>query len=1201
MKCPNCQFKNPDEMQFCGKCGHELSIPSGLPPKELSFEEKLKRIQRYLPKGLTEKILSQKDKIEGERKQVTIMFCDMKGFTPLTEKLGSEDTFSFMDQVYEILIHKVHQYEGTVNELRGDGILALFGAPIALEDAPQRAIQASIAIHREIARFNEKQKSVRKIPPVFMRIGINSGIVVVGSVGNDLRVQFTAAGDTINMAARMEGLAEPGTTYVTGETFRLTKGLFRFEALGKKAVKGKAEAIPVYKILSAKEDVYRPRLGTDRAIYSEMVGRDIELDRLELQLMKVINGEGSVVNIIGEAGIGKSRLVAELKKRNVIERVTVLEGRAISIGRNLSFYPIIDFLKQWARIRADDGEAAALGKLENAVRSVFPEDVYEALPFMATLMGMNLSGRYAERVKGIEGEALEKLILKNVRDLLIRVTELTPLVIVVEDLHWADTSTIDLMESLFLLAETRRILFVNVFRPGHKETGGRIVEKIRERLLAYYVEIVMEPLDERMSEALIDNMLNISGLHHAVIGQIVQRASGNPFFIEEVVQSFIDEGAVVLKHGTFEVTEKIRTMAIPYTINDVLMSRIDGLDEKTRNLLRLASVIGRNFFYRILTDVATTIEDIDSRLSYLKEIQIILERRRMGEIEYLFKHALAQEAVYDSILFHKRKELHIKVADSIENVFGERLNEFYGMLAYHYSRAESLDKAEEYLIKAGEEALKSSASNEALHYYQEALGLYLKKYGDGADPEKVAILEKNIALALYNRGQYDEAIQYFDKALTYYWGKLPKHAASAIFKLMSALLHFFISLYLPSLKFRKIPTQKDAEIIALLYNKSKALAIVDPKKFFIAALCSYKEVTNFDLVRLDLGAEMVVGASALFSFTGISFRLSRRVLDTAKARVSKDNAKLQIWYEWLETLHNYFEGNWKTIKNYDDDLVNKNLSLGEIYNASQHSYWHGFLNIYQGSFDIVESIVNKLDKIFQIYKNDISISFKYELNTNLLLECRRLQDALIEIKEGIKFAPKVGLNYFLIEMYSCQSWIHILTGNIEKAEKSLHHANVIKSKLDLVPFQLSSLYRSQLEYDLYRLKESIRNGNKSESFEYRKKAVKSSKMLLKVSQKASQHRTESYKLTGVYYWLINKQTKALKWWRKAIEEGERLGARLELSRTYFEVGKRLLEAESRYKMLNGIKAQEYLEKAKVLFEEMDLQWDLDELDRVARG
>ena len=366
-------------------------------------------------------------------------------------------------------------------------------------------------------------------------------------------------------------------------------------------------------------------------------------------------------------------------------------------------------------------------------------------------------------------------------------------------------------------------------------------------------------------------------------------------------------------------------------------------------------------------------------------------------------------------------------------------------------------------------------------------------------------------------------------------------------------------------------------------------------------MCIYKEVTNFDLIRLDLGAEIFVGASALFSFTGISFRLSRRVLDTAKARVSKDNAKLQIWYEWLETLHNYFEGNWKAIKKHNNDLVNKNISLGEIYDVSQHLYWHGFPYIYQGSLDVAEAMVIKLNDIFEVYNNDLSKSLKYELNTNLLIECRKLPDALIEVEGGIDFVEKAGLKHFLIEMYSCQAWIHIMMGYIKKAGESLQYANMIRCEIELVPFQLSNFYRSQLEYDLYLLKESISNGNKSESFEYRKKAAKSSKMLLKVSQKVSQHRTESYKLTGVYYWLINKQEKALKWWRKAIEEGERLGARLELSRAYFEVGKRLLEAGSKHKMLNGIKAQEYLGKARVLFEEMDLQWDLDELDRMDRG
>ena len=749
MECPNCQFDNADGMNFCGKCGHKLFPSSKTSRKEPSFDEKLAKIQKYLPKGLTEKILSQRDKIEGERKQVTVMFCDMEGFTSLVDKIGPEEAYGVMDSVYEILIRQVHEFEGTVNEMTGDGIMALFGAPIAIEDAPQRALWSAASIHREVANFSRQNM---EIGPLRMRIGINTGPVVVGTLGKDLRVEFKAVGDTVNLASRMESLAEPGTTYVTEEIFRLAKDLFRFKNLGKKTVKGKRGTIPVYQVQSAREDIFRARLGSERMIYSDMVGRESEFNKVELQLMKVINGEGSIVNIIGEAGIGKSRLVAELKQREVMKQLAFLEGRAISMGRNLSFHPFIDLLKQWARIRTDDDDLRALGKLEATVRLLCPDDVLEIVPFLATLMGMKLSGRGAQRVKGIEGEALEKLIRKNVRVLFTRTAKTKPLVIIMEDLHWADTSSIELLESLFCLAETQRILFINAFRPEFQETGERISKAIREKYSEYYVEIILRPLNEKKGEALITNMLNISGGYHAIIGQIVQRAGGNPFFIEEVVRSFIDEGVVIMRNGKFEVTERIETVAIPHTIHDVLMARIDRLEEKTRSLVKVASVIGRNFFYRILSEAASTVQDIDARLSYLKDSQLIRERRRMEELEYLFKHALAQEATYESILPHKRKELHLKVADSIENVFSEKLHEFYGMLAYHYSKAEHLDKAEQALIKAGEEALKSSASNEALNYYQEALDLYLRKYGDSADSAKIAMLEKNIALALYNRG-----------------------------------------------------------------------------------------------------------------------------------------------------------------------------------------------------------------------------------------------------------------------------------------------------------------------------------------------------------------------------------------------------------------------------------------------------------------
>jgi class 3 adenylate cyclase len=509
--CPHCNFANPAEFRFCGKCGQNLYSPE-LAPKKLSYDEILAKIQRYLPKDLTQKILAQRDKIEGEQKQVTVMYCDMEGFTSLTEKLGLEETYSLMDKVYEILIHKVNDYEGTVNDLTGDGLMALFGSPIALEDAPQKAILSAFAIHREMAKFSNKMTAEGKILAVKMRIGIHTGPVVVGTLGNDLRVQFTAVGDTVNLASRIEELAEPGTTYVTDDTYKLTRALFHFEALGEKEVKGKKLPVAVYKLVSAIQDVYRPRLGSERMIYSEMVGRDNELHKLELQVMKAINGQGSIVNIIGEAGIGKSRLVAELKKREMMKAVKLLEGRAISIGGNLSFHPITDLLKQWMGIRQDEDQLEALSKLQNVLRNLFPEDFGEVLPFVATLMGIPLLGKYAERVKGLEGEALQKLILKSLRDLLIRAAERTPLMIVVEDLHWADTSSLELLESLFRLAETQRILFVNLLRPGFPETADRILRNLKERLPVNHLEIVemvLEPLDERMSEVLIGNMLTI--------------------------------------------------------------------------------------------------------------------------------------------------------------------------------------------------------------------------------------------------------------------------------------------------------------------------------------------------------------------------------------------------------------------------------------------------------------------------------------------------------------------------------------------------------------------------------------------------------------------------------------------------------------------------------------------------------------------
>jgi class 3 adenylate cyclase/tetratricopeptide (TPR) repeat protein len=1172
-------------------CGCQLSHSLEPASKDPSFDEKLDKIRKYLPQGLTEKILSQRNRIEGERKQVTVMFCDMQDFTSLVEGIGPENAYFIMDQVYEILIGQVRDCEGTVNEMTGDGIMALFGAPIALEDAPQRALRSALAIHREIAKFNDRKKNLR---PIKMRIGIHTGPVVVGALGNDLRVEFKAVGDTVNLASRMEGLAEPNTTYVTEHTFKPTEGLFHFEALGEKEVKGKKQVVSVYKLLSAKEDVYRHRLGFERMIYSEMVGRDKELNELEYQTQKAIDGYGSVVNIIGEAGIGKSRLIAELKNSEVLKEAALFEGRAISIGRNLSFHPIIGLLKQWLRIKKDDDEAAALKKLETALRSVCREEVNEILPFVAILMGIKITGRYAQRVKGIEGEALEKLILKHVRDLLIKASELSPLVIIMEDLHWADTSSIELMVSLFRLAETQRILFINVFRPGYPQTSEKIIETIQEKLSVQYVEVILRPLNEQGSVKLINNIMKVSGLHSRIKDQIVRRTSGNPFFIEEVVRSFIDEGALVVRHGVFELTEKANQIEVPLTVNDVLTARIDMLDENTRNLVKIASVIGRTFFYRILRDVAGNIVDMEMKIEHLKKIQFIQEQKRMQEVEFTFKHALVQETAYASLLHQKRKEIHLMVANSIEKIFSKRLHDFSGMLAYHYSIGEDFEKAEIYLIKAGEEALKSSASSEALHYYNEAMQLYVKNYGDACDPVRMAEFEENIAIAFYNKGHFLDATRYFSKALKSLGTRDSGMRLFRRTKLFFNLMFIIRYIFLPSAAKKKKPSEIDNKIINIMYKRGHALIYIDVNQMFMDTIEATKNCFRFDITALDKGVETLSGSTILFSWTGISFTICKGLLNYIKKYGQIEDANRTLFFSLHETVYKFLAAKWDMTS--DEDLIDYGLKIGDIFYVSNYIIFHGWLCIEQGNFCAAEALANRLEIISEEYNHESARGLFYELNTSILMKQRKLEDALNNVEAGIIYLQSIGQEMRNITMLGMKTRILVLQNDIDGAEKSINEAKIIVEKEDIVPpYYYSNYLMGVFMYCLKKLEAlSLADRQKNTSM-FRASALKSARKVLRNCRKVAADRTEAFRLVGTYYWLINKKGKAVKWWSKSIEEGRRLNARLELSRTFMTMGQRLAEPGDSYRSQKNLKAEKHIRKASEMFKEMSLDWDLEQL------
>jgi predicted ATPase/class 3 adenylate cyclase len=688
-----------------------LSLPSEPPPKELSFDEKLEKIQRYLPKGLTEKVLSQREKIEGERKQVTVMFSDMEGFTALSERLGPEEAYSIMDQVYEILIHKVHDYEGTINEMTGDGIMALFGAPIALEDAPQRAIRSGIAIHREMAKLSDRIKQEGKgIPPLKMRIGIHTGPVVVGTLGNDLRVEFKAVGDTVNLASRMEELAEPGTTYVTEETFKLAEGLFRFEALGERRVKGRQKRVAVYRAIAPSTRRTRFDVSAERGL-TPFVGRERELELLLDGLDRSRAGRGQAFSIVSEAGVGKSRLLYEFRKAVANEDVIFLEGRCLSYSRGVAYHPVIDILKANFDIQEGDGDFEIKEKVKKGLK-VLGADKPSTLPYLLELLAVKDSG--IDKIP-MSPELRKDRIIEALKRIVLGGSEIRLLILAYEDLHWIDKSSEDHLKHLLKSIPGARILLIFTYRPEFVHTWGA---------KSYHSQIMLNRLSNRESLMMVSHLLGTEELDKDLEEFILEKTEGVPFFIEELIKSLKDLKIIEREDNRYRITKDIKQVTIPATVQDLIMARVDSLPEGSKSLLQAMSVIGREFSYDLIKRITgLTEQELLSQLSVLKDSELLYERGIYPQSTYTFKHSLTQEVAYNSLLLKRRKEIHEEIGRAIEALYPDRIEEYHDLLAFHYARSANTDQAVEYLDLANQKANRLNAMDEAKAYFDEAMEL----------------------------------------------------------------------------------------------------------------------------------------------------------------------------------------------------------------------------------------------------------------------------------------------------------------------------------------------------------------------------------------------------------------------------------------------------------------------------------------------
>ncbi len=733
--CPECKSPNPPQFKFCNECGYELAANKTV-LKELSFDEKLDKIQRYLPKGVTDKIISQRGRIEGERKQVAVLFCDLAGFTSMVETIGPDESYNLMDRIYEILIHKVHEYEGTVNEMTGDGVLALFGAPIAIEDAPQRAIRSAMAIHKEITKFNEDNlQDLTQSHPLKMRIGIHTGPVVVGTLGNNLRVEFKAVGDTVNIASRMETLAEPGTTCVSEDTFKLTEGFFRFEALGAKEIKGKEDPISVFRVIATSASRTRFDVSAERGL-TRFIGRQRELELLIDGFERTKQGFGQAFSIVSEAGAGKSRLLYEFRKAVTNEDITFLESKCLSFSKNVAYHPVINLIKSSFGILNDDDDTKKVDKIKGGLR-LLGIDQDSILIYLLELLSVTNSGFDKT---SMSPESKKDRTMEALKQISLRTSELKPLVLVFEDLHWIDKSSEEYLKLLIGSISGAKIQLIFTYRPD-------FISSWENR--SFHSRINLNRLSSREILDMSINILGTEKIDENLKELIISKSDGIPLFTEEFVKSLKDLNVIEAIEGRLCLSNQTKTFTIPSTIHEVIAARVDILPDTAKKILQIGSAIEREFDFNLIKRITGLPDnDLISVLSTIVDSELIYERGIFPDTTYVFKHALTRDVIYDSILQSRKKQLHRQIGETIETLFTDRIGDYYGILAGHFSHSTDYTKAANYAMLAGKKAAKVVSFTEAISFIKKGV-CFLEKLPLSDSVEK-KIIDARTTLGFYN-------------------------------------------------------------------------------------------------------------------------------------------------------------------------------------------------------------------------------------------------------------------------------------------------------------------------------------------------------------------------------------------------------------------------------------------------------------------
>ena len=757
MRCPRCQHENRPQAKFCEDCGSRLTLTCAqcggdlAPGKRFcgscgapaAGESTARTVspESYTPKHLAEKILTSKSALEGERKQVTVLFADLKGSMELLADRDPEEARKLLDPVLERMMDAVHRYEGTVNQVMGDGIMALFGAPIAHEDHAVRACYAALDLQVVLRRYAEEIRRTQGVK-LEIRAGLNSGEVVVRAVGSDLRMDYSAVGQTTHVAARMEQFADPGSTLLTAATLRLAEGFVEVKPLGPVPVKGVDTPIEVYELVGTAPLRSRFQAAASRGL-TRFVGRERELEQLRVALDQAAASHGQVVAIVGEPGVGKSRFVWEVTHSHRTHGWLIVQAGSVSYGKTTPYLPLIDLLKSYFKIDDRDDQRVirekVIGKLLALDRTLEP-----TLPAFLALLDVPTGDPTWE---ALDPSQRRQRTLAAVTRLLLRESHEHPVLVIFEDLHWIDTGTQAFLDGFVEHLPTARLLLLVNYRP---EYGHRWGSK------TYYTQLRLDPLPPASAHELLEALLGSSPEVGPIKPLLIERTEGNPFFLEESIQTLVETGALIGERGSYRAAKTLGTIHVPATVQAVLASRIDRLPPDEKRLLQSASVIGTHVPFTLLQAIADLSEDeIKHGLSHLQTAEFLYEARLFPDLEYTFKHALTHEVAYGSLLRERRRALHSRIAESLEAGAGDRQSEIVESLAHHALRGELWSQAISFLRQAGAKAMTGSIHREAVSSFEQALSA-LEHVPESRERLELAIdLRFELRTALISLGEFE--------------------------------------------------------------------------------------------------------------------------------------------------------------------------------------------------------------------------------------------------------------------------------------------------------------------------------------------------------------------------------------------------------------------------------------------------------------